>query len=233
MAKVNFGTIANDARGKINGIVYSKNKSGSYTRRKVSGANPNTSYQSAVRTNFAVLSQYWGTTLTEPQRAAWRAYAATYPRQDVFGNSIQISGMNMFISLNQVLLQTGGSIAVLPPASNVVTPMQFDTSSINVSYPSTLEFNQTGDNGDPDSKFYIFATAPTPPGRQPEMNKFRYIATIPSHTGSYPYNITVWAEWTARFGAQILNQRISLLIATVNVVSGLTTPGTIMSGIST
>jgi hypothetical protein len=55
MAKINFGQTVNDARGKLGGTVFSKNKSGAYTRRKVTPANPRTVAQSRVRNFFGTL----------------------------------------------------------------------------------------------------------------------------------------------------------------------------------
>lgn len=45
MAKIKFGMMMTDARGKLGGQVFSKNRSGSYVRTKVTPVNPQTTTQ--------------------------------------------------------------------------------------------------------------------------------------------------------------------------------------------
>lgn len=232
MAKVNFGTIANDARGKVNGTVYSKNKFGSYTRRKVTPANPNTPSQSGVRTNFGILSRDWSSTLTDAQRAAWVAYANTYPRLDVFGASIKLTGANMYISLNAVLLTITQPTSLTPPPSNVVTPVGIDANSLAAVSPGTLSFQQTTATTT-DTRIYIFGQKPLPAGRAPVMSAFRFLFTTSNTVGPFPASVPVGAAYTSKFGSWAVGQKISLLVATVDRTSGLTTVGTILQAIST
>lgn len=233
MAKVNFGPLANDARGKINGIVYSKNKSGAYTRKKVTPANPNSPSQSTVRTNFGMLSQAWSGTISGSDRAAWISYAATYPRLDVFGASIQLSGLNMFISLNQVLLQLGVAYASTPPASNVVTPIPYDPTTYSVTAAtSDIHLSQTAAAGSADLHYYVFASKPLPPGRTVQRNNFRFIGSQAGSAGPYPANVALGPLYTAKFGSWVAGQNIAILLATVDITTGLTTVGAILQTVS-
>src|SRR3546814_20356183 len=59
MAKVKFGALMTDARGKLGGHVFSKNRAGSYLRTKVTPVNPQTSYQTSVRALFGAISPQW------------------------------------------------------------------------------------------------------------------------------------------------------------------------------
>lgn len=232
MAKVNFGTIASDARGKINGIVYSKNKFGSYTRRKVSPANPNTPSQSAVRSSFSALSKAWSGTLTQAERAAWISFAATYPRTDVFGNSIIITGLNMYISLNQRLVQIGAAQISTPPPSNVVTPITFNYSTFAaVASGNNITLSATGGGGT-DTNVYVFGHPQLAPGRIPTMSKFRYIYTNPT-PGTFPTNMQFGTAYKAKFGSWSAGQNIACLVASIDNTSGLVTVGTVVQAIST
>lgn len=232
MAKVNFGTIASDARGKINGIVYSKNKFGSYTRRKVTPANPNSPAQSAVRSSLSVLAKNWSGLLTAAERAAWISFAASYPRTDVFGNSIVITGLNMYISLNQRLNQIGSALIATPPPSNIVTPLTFDfTSYTAASSGNNITIPITGGGGT-DTNVYVFGQKPLPAGKIPTTSLFRFLLTSTT-PGTFPTNLQIGTAFKNKFGAWSPGQNIAVLISSIDNTSGLVTVGTIAQAIST
>lgn len=106
--KIKWGAGVVDGRGKLNGWVFSQNKGGSYARTKVTPTNPQTSFQMSNRASFGSLAQAWAG-LTEAQRAAWRALAASRPYTDIFGDSKYISGLSYFVKLNQNLNTIGVS----------------------------------------------------------------------------------------------------------------------------
>jgi hypothetical protein len=232
MAKVNYGTIVNDARGKVNGTVFSKNKSGAYVRRKVTPANPNTGRQSAARSYLAQLSQGWSGTLNAAERAAWISYAQTYPRLDVFGNAVTLSGMNMFVSLNAVLLNSGLTIITTPPASNALSPIPIDGAGLTLVAPHTITFNETAAGSPTTTLFYIFAAKYLPAGRAVQKSDWRFLNTYVQGTVVFPATIDVGMDYVAKFGAMGSGQNVSLLIATMDPASGLTTVGVIQSGIT-
>lgn len=228
MAKVNYGQIVNDARGKQGGTVFSKNKSGAYTRRKVTPANPNTPSQSGVRSSFALLSKLWGTGLSDIQRASWINYANTYPRIDVFGASIRLTGLNMFISFNAILNALGLASAIVAPATNVVVPIAFDPASLVVNAGAgTVVFEETAVNATGTNEFYLFATAEFPPGRAAYRNQFRLIGKKASVAGPYPADVDISALYLAKFPSLLAGQKVAVLIATVDTLTGLTTVGTV------
>jgi hypothetical protein len=92
-------TILSAIRGSINGTVFSQNKSGPYTRNRSLVVNPNSPSQQFARGNLAAAAQAWKA-LTEPQRETWRSYAAATPVTNRLGNTIYLSGSNMFVKTN-------------------------------------------------------------------------------------------------------------------------------------
>lgn len=217
MAKINFGTVVSDARGKIGGVVMSKNKSGAYVRTKVTPVNPRSPAQQAARANFADLAQAWSGTLTASERAAWTSFAQTFPRTNIFGNSLILNGLNMYVSLNAVLLQIGVASVASPPVSPAVSPASWDTTwgSINT---SALTVTETAISTDPTPYNYLFATKCLPPGRAATPSDFRLIFTGPELSGPGPIN--VFSGYNAKFGAPIVGTNIYGLIATVAGESG-------------
>jgi hypothetical protein len=55
MAKIKFGMMMTDARGKLGGHVFSKNRSGAYVRTKVTPVNGQTTAQTGVRAIFGAI----------------------------------------------------------------------------------------------------------------------------------------------------------------------------------
>lgn len=217
MAKINFGTIVNDARGKVAGVVMSKNKSGSYVRTKVTPTNPRTPSQQAARSNFGSLAQAWSGTLTASERAQWVAYAQTYPRTNIFGNSITLNGMNMYLSLGTVMLQAGQVPISTPPPSNIVA------ASVYAPAWSTLttllvKYSITALSTGPAPFDYIFATKSLPAGRAATSSDYRLISI--NQTPAVGVN-DITASYVAKFGAPIVGQNVYGLIATLDSTTGL------------
>lgn len=103
-----------DARGKLGGQVFSKNRSGAIVRTKVSPVNPQSVSQSRVRNIFGSLSSAWRN-LAEVDRLAWIAQATTTVKTNIFGDNYNTTGKNLFVSLNSNL-GTCGLPAILTPA---------------------------------------------------------------------------------------------------------------------
>lgn len=137
-------TFADGMSGSIGGLTASHNRSGQYFRTKGLVTNPNTIRQQAVRSIFGTLVQYWTNTLTAAQRALWDDYAANTPLIDKIGNSINVTGQNMFVRSNSVRLQIGGSIIAAAPliynTGEPVTSITADTDSV----PNTLGVTLAG-----------------------------------------------------------------------------------------
>ena len=115
MARIKFGMMMTDARGKLGGHVFTKAKSGATIRTKVTPLNPKTSAQSEARGALSANSQAWRT-LTENQRLAWNSAAQEVSKTNAFGDTYFPSGKNYFTAVNNNLRNVGGAILVEPPA---------------------------------------------------------------------------------------------------------------------
>lgn len=115
-----------DGRGKINGSVASKNRSGAYMRTKVTPVNRRTTAQQAVRTSFGFIAQQWRG-LTEIQRKAWGGAVENFKSTDIFGDLKSPSGFNLFSKLNLPLINTTGGWNVTPPSPIEVNSYSIDS----------------------------------------------------------------------------------------------------------
>jgi len=95
------------ASGSVGGMTASRNRGGNYMRARAIPTNPNTPQQILVRGLMAQLTSLWVSTLTAAQRAAWELYAANVPLVNSLGDSMTVSGLNMYIRTNVPALQAG------------------------------------------------------------------------------------------------------------------------------
>jgi hypothetical protein len=119
MARIIFGNIVAEARGKIGGVVYSRNTGGAYARQKVSPVQPRTNAQLNQRGRLAELSKAWQE-LTQSQREAWKSFSLEARKRDVLGLSKQRSAQQMYMFCNLALSSVGLDTIDNPPTSLLV-----------------------------------------------------------------------------------------------------------------
>lgn len=223
MAKIQMGGVAAQVRGSIGNTTFSRNRGGAYIRARVSGVQPRTTAQTTVRANFGNNSKAWSGTLTDAQRAAWVAFAASNPVTDIFGASITLNGVAMFVRLNQVLKQIGEPTISDPPASYTVDP---GPNAVNVSATTPDQVTVNVDDGSvPEgTEYYIFAAPPTAPGRSATSSQFRWLQTA-TFVSSVSNTIALGEAYVAKFGNFVDGQNIAVLIGQVNTATGAVLPG--------
>lgn len=114
MAKVKFGQGVADMRGKVGGSVFSRNTAGAYIREKVSPVNPRTPKQLAIRSHLNTNAKNWAG-LSLAVREAWANLARAYPRTDVFGNPVPLTGIALYQSSSLSLQQVESDPLLLSP----------------------------------------------------------------------------------------------------------------------
>lgn len=210
MAKIQFTAFMNDARGKVAGTVFSKNGYGSYTRRKVSPSNAQTARQMTVRASLAALSSAWRS-LAQEQRDAWKAATPSFPRTNVFGSAVTLSGSALFVSLNQNLATLSVAPLDEPPTPVAVPAQDFDftvsATSLTVILSAPIPSGYSA---------VMMATSAQSPGRSNLKNQYRQIATIAS--GALP--TTAMADYTAKFGAPSPGSKIGLKLYLISNTTG-------------
>ena len=212
--KIKFGALVVDGRGKIGGQVASRNRAGAYMRNKVTPVNPNTAFQQAVRALRTELSQAWRD-LTEAQRSAWNAAVSDFAKTDIFGDSRNPTGFNLFVRLNANIETVNQTQITIPPLVAAVDP----------STPSALVLNITGSVG-------TIAFAPTVPsgmgvilrmtaslsqGISFVKSEYR-IVTILDAAEATGYDL--WAEYVTKFGSPTEGSKVFLSFQTVNITTG-------------
>lgn len=205
--------ILSEARGKLNGMVFSRNRYAAIIRNKTSPVNPDTSSQALQRQNFGALSASFRA-LTASQIAAWNAATANWPRNNVFGQQYLQSGLNLYVGLNQNLLNVNKSEISDPPTPTELPVLEFGA-IVNTTTTMTVAFTPT-----PVPTGYsllIFATAPVSAGRNYLKNRYRMIS-VQAAAATSPADI--FTAYTAKFGTPVAGMRIGFKMFLVNESTG-------------
>ena len=203
MAKIKFGLVVTDARNKLGGHVFSKNRAGAYLRTLVTPVNPRSSTQTSVRALFGQISKAWSE-LTEAQRNAWRSAVDSWKRTDVFGDLKRPDGKALHQRLNQQAQVVGYSPIITPDeptevASAIATAAHIDlTGSRIVIAPISASA---------DSTLQVFATPKMSQGTQFVKDKLRVIYFA---KGDVYLNTDLYTAYVARFGAPAVNDNIHI-----------------------
>lgn len=106
--------------GSIAGTTHSHNRAGQYTRNRRSPVQPiGTGRRAFLRAAFGASSSGWAA-LTGPQQASWAAAAGSHPITDALGQSITLTGQQLFVSINTQLRNCGSAPVTAPPGSFAV-----------------------------------------------------------------------------------------------------------------
>lgn len=225
MASVKFGNVVSDARGKIGGMVYSRNTSGAYIRTKVTPVNPVSEFSSRSRGIFKTISQLWATGLTDVQRAAWRTFASTHPFTNIFGDALILSGVAMFQAVNRRFGELGVTYLLTPTgdySSDTVVgydvPLFTETAAVPISVILNI---LTAGTAPTHGVFYAFMTPPIPEGRVPQKNDFRLINSPTEGTFTAP-DFDIVSLVTSRFSDRAfpLGSIVYFRVARLNTDSG-------------
>ncbi len=213
MAKVLYsGAAAVDIRGKINGSVFSKNRSGAIIRVKVTPSNPQTTFQLAARSLLTSLSQAWRA-LNPGRIAAWNAAAAQFARTNVFGNSIAPTGKNLYVGLNTNLDLAGVAPLTNPPAPAAVE--QPIAGAVVMEWDGDKTVAYTGTTAA--SGVAVYACAPQSPGRRSVKSRMRLLKVV---AGNIASPIDIKTEYEARFGTGHDGQYYAIELMGINKSTG-------------
>ena len=118
-----FGPDVVEKKGKTAGLVYSKNRSGHYTKARVKPRNPQSNSQQANRALHKQLMQQWKS--TEVDQKAYNEYASSHPVPNRIGHKICLSGINWFVRFNRMAKKVNPEAALIltPPVKDTVFPL--------------------------------------------------------------------------------------------------------------
>jgi hypothetical protein len=193
MAKIKFGQIISEARGKIAGMVFSRNKSGNFIRQKVTPLNPGSGYQIAVRTSMRTASKAWQT-LTDSVRTEYETHVKDLSVRNSLGDPVRLSGYNFFVSLCRNAVTVGQAPPTTYPGNNEPAAVQSWSGASSYGPDKIiLTFAPAVPAAD---RWVLFATKPLSKGIKSAPNEFRIIGYL-SNGDLSPFDVT--AMYVAKY----------------------------------
>jgi hypothetical protein len=189
--------VYSDAWGSIAGLTYSRNRTGMYTRARVTPVNPQSVFQQAVRGNQAELVAAWTADLTPAQRAAWDAYALAVPKVS-HGISTNITGQNWYIACNTLRLQSNELVRV--DDAPVILQQGIGPSVLNlVRNAATQNWDvqfetEDGWANEDDAALVVYASRGMNPSRNFFKGPYRFMGAIPGNSITPPTNPALFAS---------------------------------------
>ena len=200
MSKIILGPLISEIRGKTGSIVFSKNRSGNYIRRKTSPVQPNSTRQNDIRQRFSSYASYFKTALLPARRSAWSEWASNSPFSNTLGQKIYLSGINAFIRVNSLASLIGSPRFDDPPtefgnaSSFILDPTGFSISESTQKLTITDYSDITGaDFSKPDDYAVINIGIPQNPGIKFFKGPYRFAAAIEGAliVPTFPYTLDV------------------------------------------
>lgn len=202
-----------DASGSVGALTISHNKGGLYMRSRTVPTNPNSEAQQQARESIQVLSQTWGT-LTGSQRTQWEDFALSNPVVGPLGETITLSGEQMYVRCNQRLQVYGFSLIAVPPVNMSASIPDAIGLVVDTSPAFAITFTTT----EP-SDVYVRMTPPLSPGI---TNVKKYLRTLGIFDVA-TLGADVTTAYAARFGSltvAAVGKRVSCELAGFTSTNG-------------
>jgi len=204
--------------GSIAGTTHSHNRAGQYTRNRRSPVQPvGTGRRAFIRSRFGAASSAYGA-LTTSQQAAWQTFADSHPVVDSLGQSIKLTGHQMYVAVNTQLLNCLQAQVSTPPVSaSVAPPVVTVFTAVASTGVVTITMTVSGTASD----FILVAFARPQSGGRSQVSAFWQADVLP---GNSVGNATEGTKVVAQFGALVAGQRLFLKLTPVNQYGVTGTP---------
>lgn len=216
MASIRFNQIA-DARGSVNGTVYSRGIGGLYMKNRVSPLNPQSSKQTAVRADLASLAAAWRG-LSDGQRKSFAAQVDNYPATNRLGEVYTPSGYQLYMTLNSNLKAVGAASIAQPlaPASFSSNAIDGFTMTLTAGALSTANVNFLADIATGEVALCEMSGSLSAGISSPSASLFKRITTGSADNDQ----VELAADYVGTYGQPSVGSKIFIRVFRVLVATG-------------
>lgn len=197
MARFLPGPLISNISGSVGGQTFATGPGGLMVRQRSSPTQPQSPAQQAVRQSLSNVSKSWSDVLTDAQRQSWIDFAAANPIPGAFGEPMVLSGIGMYVRLNQQLVQ-GESAMISNPPLDLVVPSITTLSCVPDATLGDFDVVYTATPLPANVKLVVFATQSLSQGITQFGNFLRQVFVSAAAAAS-PQDI--FAGYVGRFGA--------------------------------
>lgn len=212
-----FAPWVGDVKGKVGNAVVQGNRAGATLREKVIPNNPGSSAQTAVRTNTSAQSKAWAG-LTDAQRNGWNTAAASdeWSMKNKLGQPFKLSGFQLFMQLNLVLLNIGQSAITDVPAKTTFSDIGMGALTVTAT-GSVATIAYTGD-AVLGQQFIVRASGQVSAG----VMSAKSVSFVDVYIGTGVSPLDFATEYVARFGALTAGRKVFVEFYQVSNTTGET-----------
>ena len=146
-ALIRYGGGIVQMSGSIAGNTFARNRFGNYARARTKPVNPRSPRQMGARTAVMMLAEQWRESpMTDVIRTAWQTYANSVDWLNKLGETVTLTGFNMFMRANTLLLRAGKAIVTAAPV-DLGRPGGDPTMVISALSAAAQTFTLTFDDG--------------------------------------------------------------------------------------
>lgn len=214
MALAKYGGIISELRGKEGGVIFSRNRYGSYMKQKISPTNPQTQSQQNQRSLMGQAAQIWAG-LTAEAKQQWVNFGSQVTRTNRFGDQTTYSGFNACVKCNRNLLILKHNTILTPEVIPAFPNFAFGAIGLT-NEGMDIAFTPT-----PIGTYFqlvVEATAPIYGGRRFVKNLYRQVMVTTANVAS-PLNLVT--DYTSVFGAMpVAGTYVGFRVRVVHNLSG-------------
>jgi hypothetical protein len=210
--------LVSEFSGAQGSTVASHNRFGPYFRNRTIPINPNTGAQVAVRNTLKAASQAWRA-LTDAQRAAWEAVAATIPKLDALGRTYFQTGQEFYVSTQLAVKQYSAAAAFTTDPAGIVTPIDLVsfTPTATAGIP-TFSIAYTATPLAANTKLVVYTTMQLSAGIQFVNNSLKRQIFLSAAAAASPANVL--AAYNAMFGTLVAAKKIGISARVISSTGG-------------
>lgn len=190
--------------GSIQANTHSHNRAGQYKRNRRSPVQPvGTGRRATVRAAFGAASTAWAG-LTNAQRASWESFAPSHPVTDALGQSIVLTGHQMFVRVYASRLNVGLAAPTLPPADLALPDVSDAVMTFSVATGISISFTGAATS----APIAVAVSRPMSAGRGFNKTFWQPPGTAGyTDAASSPFTLST-AAYAAEFGTPVAGQRV-------------------------
>lgn len=216
MAKVILGPMVGQASGKVGGMVFSRNRGGTYVRRRAHPTTNTSQWANAAKETFGEVSGAWAG-LAQAAREAWHTWSTNNPVVDRVGNKITLDGHAAYLRVNCFRNAVTGSSLALPPV--IGPPLGLATLTLSGAVVSSaLNASFTPSQATTSMLLTVMGCVKESAAREYVRGSLRYLGvTAVAQTST----INVLSMVQTRFGTLQNGDVVHVQVGTYDPVSGL------------
>jgi hypothetical protein len=203
--------------GSIAGTTFSHNRAGQYTRNRRAPVQPiGTGRRAVIKAAFGAASSAWAG-LSAADQAAWINYAAAHPTTDSLGQTITLTGQQMYVAIGTQLINCGEDLPSSPPVSSVVATPTMSVFTVTHAGVITITLGATGSADD----FLLIAFSAPQSAGITFCRTFWQQTVVPGNSAG---GATYGTAYVAQFGTIPAGSKVFIKLTPVNQYGVTGTP---------